>query len=254
MGETAPIYTEALKRSGFNQNFKFNKDKEENNKNKEDRKKRSRKITWFNPPFSYSVSTNVAKTFLSMIDRDFPKTNKLHKIFNRNTVKVSYSCMPNVNLTIQNHNKKLLQQHRNEKAPTETTCNCRQKENCPLKGHYLTKCIVYKATVTETKTNKQETYVGLTENTFKTRFNQHKSSFKLEHKKASTSLSEHIWALKDKDIDYKIEWQILKKTRPYMPGKKTCPLCLEMCGRRFFRIVRIEESSGYRTHPRRLRW
>ncbi|GFR59677.1 inositol hexakisphosphate and diphosphoinositol-pentakisphosphate kinase 2 [Elysia marginata] len=41
----APIYTEALKRSGFNQNFKFNKDKEENNKNKEDRKKRSRKIT-----------------------------------------------------------------------------------------------------------------------------------------------------------------------------------------------------------------
>ncbi|GFS24376.1 hypothetical protein ElyMa_003414000 [Elysia marginata] len=129
--------------------------------------------------------------------------------------------MPNVNLKIQNHNKKLLEQHRNEKAPTETTCNCRQKENCPLKGHRLTKCIVYKATVTETKTNKQETY------TFKTRYNEHKSSFKLEHKKASTSLSEHIWALKDKNIDYKKERQILKKTRPYTPGKKTCPLCLE---------------------------
>ncbi|GFR80073.1 hypothetical protein ElyMa_002305100 [Elysia marginata] len=154
-----PIYTEALKRSGFNQNFKFNKEKEKSNENKEDRKKRSRKITWFNPPFSYSVSTNVEKTFLSMIDRHFPKTNKLHKIFNRNTVKVSYSCMPNVNLTIQNHNKKLLQQHRNEKAPTETTSNCRQKENCPLKGHCLTKCIVYKATVTETKTNKLATHV-----------------------------------------------------------------------------------------------
>ncbi|GFR95191.1 inositol hexakisphosphate and diphosphoinositol-pentakisphosphate kinase 2 [Elysia marginata] len=69
----APIYTEALKRSGFNQNFKFNIDKEENNKNKEDRKKRSRKITCFTPPFSDSVSTNVAKTFLSMIDRQLPK-------------------------------------------------------------------------------------------------------------------------------------------------------------------------------------
>ncbi|GFR91151.1 hypothetical protein ElyMa_004321200 [Elysia marginata] len=164
-----------------------------------------------------------------MIDQHFPKTNKLHKIFNRNTVKVSYSCTHNVNQTIRNHNKKLLQQHRNEKAPTETTCNCRQIENCQLKGHCLTKCIVYKATVTETKTNRKHNYVGLTENTFKTRYNHHKSSFKLEHEKASTSLSEHIWALKDKNIDYKIEWQIglLKKTRPYMPGEKTCPLCLE---------------------------
>ena len=203
------------------------KDKDEINKHKEDKRKRNRKITWFNPPFSDSVSTNVAKIFLSMIDRHFPKTNSLHKIFNRNTIKVSYSCMPNVNQTIRNHNKKLLQQHRNEKAPTETTCNCRQKESCPLKGHCLTKCVVYKATVTETVTNKQETYVGLTENTFKTRYNQHKSSFKLEHKKASTRLSEHIWALKDKKIEHKIDWRILKKTRTYTPGNKTCPLCLE---------------------------
>ncbi|GFS19542.1 hypothetical protein ElyMa_001547400 [Elysia marginata] len=120
--------TEALKRSGFNQNFKFNKDKEENNKNKEDRKKRSRKITLFNPSFSDSVSTNVAKIFPSMIDRHFPKTNKLHKIFNRNTVKISYNCMPDVNQTLWNHNKKLLQQHRNEKAPTETHATADEKK------------------------------------------------------------------------------------------------------------------------------
>ena len=58
------------------------------------------------------------------------------------------------------------------------------------------KYVVYKATVTETTSNNKETYIGLTENQFKTRFNFHKSSFKLEHKRTSTPLSEHVWKLK----------------------------------------------------------
>ncbi|GFS22938.1 hypothetical protein ElyMa_003376600 [Elysia marginata] len=110
-----------------------------------------------NPPFSDSVSTNVAKIFLSMIGRYFPEANNLHKIFNRNTIKVSYSCMPNFSQTTWSHNKKSLQQHHNKKTPTETTFNLGQKENCPLKWHCLAKRIVYEAIVTETKTNKQKT-------------------------------------------------------------------------------------------------
>ena len=50
----------------------------------------------------------------------------------------------------------------------------------------------YKATVAETTSNNKEKYTGLTENEFKTRFNLHKSSFKLEHKRTSTTLSDHI--------------------------------------------------------------
>ena len=53
----------------------------------------------------------------------------------------------------------------------------------------------------ETDTKKQETTIGLTENEFKTRFNLHKSSFKLEHKRTTTSLSDHIWKLKKKNIE-----------------------------------------------------
>ena len=64
------------------------------------------------------------------------------------------------------------------------------------KKECLAICIVYKATVTETTSNNQETYIGLTENEFKTRFNLHKSSFKLEHKRTSTTFSEHVWKLK----------------------------------------------------------
>ena len=49
-----------------------------------------------NPPFNINVATNVAKTFLTLIDKHFPKNRRLSKIFNRNTIKVSYSCLPNV--------------------------------------------------------------------------------------------------------------------------------------------------------------
>ena len=47
-------------------------------------------------PWNDEVSANVAKKFLSMIDRHFPKGSALGKHFNRSTVKVSYSCMPNM--------------------------------------------------------------------------------------------------------------------------------------------------------------
>ena len=53
--------------------------------------------------------------FLNLLDTCFPPTNKLHKILNRNTVKISYKCMPNMKQIISKHNKTILskkQQHR----------------------------------------------------------------------------------------------------------------------------------------------
>ena len=80
----------------------------------------------------------------------------------------------------------------------------------------LTKCVVNKATVPKTTSNNQETYIGLTENEFKTRFNLHKSSFKLEHKRTSTTLSEHVWKFKkNKNINFNIKWEIVKKVKPF---------------------------------------
>ena len=51
-----------------------------------------------------NVSTNIGRNFLNLIDKHFPSHHKLHKIFNRNTVKVSYSCMRNVKSIITKHN------------------------------------------------------------------------------------------------------------------------------------------------------
>ena len=39
----------------------------------------------------------------------------------------------------------------------------------------------------------------------------HKSSFKLENKITSTTLSEHVWKLKNKNIDFNIKWEVVKK-------------------------------------------
>ena len=92
-------YKDALKKSGFKVDFKYTK-------NQQKPKNRSWNIIWFNPPFNKAVSTNIAKIFLRLINRHFPKSHRLHKIFNRNTVKVSYSCMQNMSKICKGYNSK----------------------------------------------------------------------------------------------------------------------------------------------------
>ena len=54
---------------------------------------------------------------------------------------------------------------------------------------------------------------------FKTGYNLHNSSFRLPHKRSTTTLSEHLWKLKDASIGYTIEWTILDK-KPCSPASK----------------------------------
>lgn len=49
---------------------------------------------WYKPPFSRNVATNLGQSFLKILGKEFPKGHALHKVFNRNTVKIKYSCMP----------------------------------------------------------------------------------------------------------------------------------------------------------------
>ena len=75
----------------------------ENNQNK---KKRKRNIIWFNPPNSKCVKTNIRRIFIKLISKHFPRNRKFVKIFNKNTIKLSYSCMPNTRSKINGDNKK----------------------------------------------------------------------------------------------------------------------------------------------------
>ena len=70
---------------------------------------RKRKIIRLNPPFNRSVITNMGRRFLSLVEKHFPKENKLRKIFNKNTLKVSCSCSQNMTQIINSYNRKVKQ-------------------------------------------------------------------------------------------------------------------------------------------------
>ena len=127
------------------------------------KRNRSRNVIWFNPPYSANVATDIGHKFLQPIDECFSPNHPLHKIFNRNNLKLSYSCMPNVHNIITAHNRTVL----NYKQPKATKnpdrkCNCRQEESCLLPGKCLTESVVYQATVTREDNQRKETYVGHT--------------------------------------------------------------------------------------------
>ena len=98
--------------------------------------------------------------------------------------------MPNIKQTIDGHNKTKLSQ--TATASEESTCNCRKKEECPMSKKCLVESIVYQATVSTNDNSPPQTYVGLTENAFKTRYYNHKTSFTLYEKRNSTELSKYV--------------------------------------------------------------
>lgn len=216
--QTVAPYQQALENSGY----KYKLEYKEYNKSKHSRK---RKITWYNPPYSANVRTNIGKQFLKLIDHCFPPTHKLNKIFNKNTLKLSYSCLPNIKNKIDGHNKKILNKNLPE-TPQTRTCNCRQKDQCPLDGNCLAESLIYQATVTRQDNKTDETYIGLCETNFKTRFNNHKTTFRYGNKRSTTELSKHIWKLKDDNINYKINWKIMRQCKSYNNTTKKCNLCL----------------------------
>ena len=211
-------YQEALRRSGHTHVLQY--------KAPQPRRRRNRKknVIWYNPPFSKRVKTNIGRKFLHLLDTHFPEHNRLCKIFNRNTVKVSYGCMPNIGAAINAHNKSILE----EKQPLERSgCNCDDPTNCPLRGECLTENVFYEATVTSSIPNYGEKlYFGITEPPFKGRFNNHTKSFRNKKYSTETELSKEIWRIKERNADYEVHWKIRKLCPAYNRTTKKCMLCL----------------------------
>ena len=198
-------------------------------KNKQKKRTRKRKVLWYNPPFEEGLDTNVGKEFLKLIDKHFGKKrdDNLHKIINRKTVKIGYSCGPNFGNILKAHNRQVLEKHKEENGQKngEKKCSCRRGEICPLNGDCLSEAVVYKATV---KAENQEdiVYFGSTEGSMKQRLYGHKSDMRVEKNKNKTTLSKHMWELKGKGVNATIEWEIVKKCRKYASGDKKCDVCL----------------------------
>ena len=214
--KASPAYIDALKSSGYTEGITY-LDKQPTKK----KRNRQRNVIWFNPPFSNNVTTNIGATFLKLINKHFPKKSKLNKIFNRNTVKISYSCMPNIASIIKAHNKQI---STSGTGTDPITCNCRKKDLCPLQGNCQATNIIYNAEVKEN--NNSQLYIGLTEPPFKLRYNNHTQSFKHEKHQNSTELSKHIWQLKRNKKPFTINWSIASRAQSYNSESKRCNLCL----------------------------
>ena len=133
----APPYQEALKKSGYNYELKFDPSA---STPKTKKKNRKRNILWFNPPWNSEVKTNVGKEFLKIVDECFPPENPLSKIFNRKSVKISYSTTPNMEQIITGKNTRVLNNQTED--PNLKRCNC-TKEECPLDGKCQERSLVY---------------------------------------------------------------------------------------------------------------
>ena len=153
------------------------------------------------------------------------KTNKLHKIFNRNrNVKVSYSCLPIFANRIKSCNNRILSE---EKTQYQPKCKCQPKDTCSLEGNCLDKELTYQGKLKENTTSDGVNYNGLTEKTFKNRFFKHCNSFKYESEANSTELSKHFWKMKRKAIVKQImHWSVIGHAKPYQNGSKRWNLSL----------------------------
>jgi hypothetical protein len=99
-------------------------------------------------------------------------------------------------------------------------CSCpkNNKELGPLSKKCISESVVYQATVTvkdKTTNRPPQTYVGLTENSFKTRLANHKASFNYFYKRNATELSKFVWELKNQSIGHTIKWKLLKRATLY---------------------------------------
>ena len=178
-------YEEALKNDGYRVNLEY---KNRDRIGTQGRRNRPRKILWFNPPYNMEVVNNLGKEFFKILKINFPSGSQLHKIFNKNCIKLSYSCMPIINGIINRSNIAKLG---TKKHKVIDKCNCRDKVRCPLEGKCKQECVVYKVEVYSDSNNKRDKkiYFGSTQGDFKTRYYNHRTSLSHERYRYSADLS-----------------------------------------------------------------
>ena len=209
------FYEDALGRSGYTTKLTYTPSTTSRGK------QRGRQVIWYNPPYCRSVKTRLGAAFLDIVTNSFPKSHPLNKILNRNTIKLSPSCMSNMKSIFSSQNKSKLSEPTD--AAHDHSCNCNQVP-CPLQDKCNAKDIVYKATISNTKA--EHIYLGSTSNRFIRRYHVHKGSLSNRYSKNHTALSNKVWQLRDDGEDPKISFEIFKQSRSASTCENRCNLCL----------------------------
>ena len=128
--------------------------------------------------------------------------------------------MKNMSSIISAHNKKVLRPSINTYG-----CNCRVKTSRPLNNKCQISRIVHRADVSNNVDTETKFYYGLTDTTFKERYNNHKKYFRHERYRYDSELSKYLWELYEEGKEYKIERSIIRKINS-STRFNFCNLCL----------------------------
>ena len=108
-------YQQALSEAGYSEMLTYDPEQRRSTRGT---KNCRRNIVWFNPPYSRNVATNIGKEFFDLLRIHFPVQHPLHRLFNRNTAKLSYSCTMNLDSIIKAHNAKILRRKKTTAVKT----------------------------------------------------------------------------------------------------------------------------------------
>ena len=169
-------------------------------------KNRNRKVVWFNPPFCRIANINIGRYFQHLLDKHFNGNNPLSRIFNSNTVNKSYSFTKNMYNILSNRNRRLLNELiTRDRNPYVGSCNCRNKEECPLggKGRIPGMHFSYRAP----KRRRKSLYRNL-RGKLETKMNNHSHSFSNPKLIYQIPQSKYFGGLKDQGLSPQIKWKL----------------------------------------------
>ena len=130
---------------------------------------------------------------------------------------------------ISRHNRQVSSQAKEAVTSVKKDCNC-QKANLPciMGGKCVQGNVIYQGAVTRKDTNHTDYYTGLSEPSWKLRYNNHKQNFKVDTQanRTATCLSKHIWMLKDQNVGYSLKFKQLAQAQAFNPVTGMCRLCL----------------------------
>ena len=154
------------------------------------------------------------------LDKYFPSQNKFHKLFNRNTVKMSYCCMSNMKAIINSHNYEITNHATITKVRTYI---CIDKERCMLSQNCLINNIIYKAVSRSANPlYKENVYFNKAETEIKLQHLNQKMPFKFIKHKTDTNISNKVWQIKKSKKAPVITWEKVQNISSYNTNSKRC--------------------------------
>ena len=169
---------------------------------------------------TFNLKTNIGRCIFRLINKHFPPEHKFYKSFDRNTLKLSSSCVSN----LKKLNKQLQSKHTQKpilKYPQNLELS-QERESSNERLMFYRKSV----TVTCDKENYTKLYKGICETTLEKRYANHKRSFNVSTYENDTKLCTEYWFFKTMRLNPKVSWQIKRRYKSYNLISRSCNLCL----------------------------